>query len=96
VSLPPDTLTTFTLPDPDPLGVLTGTATVMQSARLVHIGFPQVDALARRWSAGPWPEQAGLDALHFTDGTERTANWILLLDALNFASGANRVRHAGA
>ena len=77
-------LAAITPPDHDALGVLTGTAQVMHSARLVRICSAQVDALAQRWSTAPWPEQAGLDALHFTDDTERTANWILLLDALNF------------
>jgi hypothetical protein len=43
-----------------------------------------VSALAERWALQPWPEQPGLDALHFFDGTARTVNWVLVLDALNF------------
>src|SRR5262247_3139407 len=68
----------------DQLGVLSGTAQIVRAARLVRIDRPALEALAERWASEPWPEQAGLDALHFTDGTERTANWVLLLDALNF------------
>ena len=71
-------------PPHDRLGVLTATARVVRAARFVHLDRPALDALAARWAAIAWPEQAGLDALHFTDGTERTANWILVLDALNF------------
>jgi hypothetical protein len=72
------------IPAHDPLGVLTSTAAVMREARLVRLGQPAVAALAARWVDAPWPEQAGLDALHFADWTERTASWVLLLDALNF------------
>ena len=71
-------------PDHDHLGVLSATAPVVRAARLVRIVPAAIAALAERWSAQAWPEQAGLDALHFADGTPRTANWVLLLDALNF------------
>ena len=71
-------------PAEDRLGVLTATAGVMREARQVRIDVERLGALAAQWAGSPWPEQAGLDALHFQDGTERTANWVLLLDALNF------------
>ncbi|MFI5272263.1 MAG: queuosine salvage family protein [Ktedonobacterales bacterium] len=71
-------------PAHDQLGVLTATALVVRAARLVRLDPAAVEALAARWAAQPWPEQAGFDALHFSDGTPRTANWVLLLDALNF------------
>jgi hypothetical protein len=71
-------------PEDDLLGVLSGTAPIARESRLVGIDLTALEALAARWSADPWPEQVGLDARHFTDGTERTANWVLLLDALNF------------
>ncbi len=71
-------------PVPDRLGVLTGTALVVREGERVTLSGPALAALAARWAGTPWPEQAGLDALHFQDGTWLTANWILLLDALNF------------
>jgi hypothetical protein len=71
-------------PPNDRLGVLSGTAPVVRAARLVHLDLRALEAIAARWAEQPWPEQAGLDALHFRDGTQRTANWVLLLDALNF------------
>jgi hypothetical protein len=71
-------------PADDPLGVLTTTAPVVRAARLVAIDAARVAALAQAWAGGAWPEQEGLDALHWSDGTERTANWMLLADALNF------------
>lgn len=71
-------------PEDDALGVLTGTAGIVRAARLVRIDRPALEALAERWAREAWPEQAGLDSLHWIDGTWRTANWVLLLDALNF------------
>lgn len=71
-------------PNDDRLGVLSGTAPIVRAARFVRLDGEALTALARRWAHAPWPDQAGLDALHFNDGTERTANWVLLLDALNF------------
>ena len=75
---------TITPPPDDRLGVLSSTAQVVSEARLVRLDAERAEALAEAWGAVPWPEQAGLDALHFADGTERTVNWVLLLDALNF------------
>lgn len=74
----------FAPPPRDRLGVLTTTAPILRRARLVRIDMHRIAELAGKWATEPWPEQAGLDALHFTDGTERTANWVLVLDALNF------------
>src|SRR5262245_9114828 len=71
-------------PAEDRLGVLSGTASIVLASNLVRIDETALEKLAERWCAEPWPEQTELDALHFTDGTERTANWVLLLDALNF------------
>ena len=71
-------------PKHDRLGVLSATAEVVRAARLVRLDHLALDALAQRWATESWPEQIGLDAYHFMDGTERTANWVLLLDALNF------------
>ena len=75
----------FTPPLHDRLGVLTATAQVMQEARRVTLDFIAIESLADSWSQAPWlAEDTGFTALHFNDGTARTANWVLLLDALNF------------
>lgn len=74
----------------DPLGVLSSTREVVRQARSVSIEPAQIEQLARRLlpiegQATPplvtpeWPAR-----YHFFDGTERTVNWMLLLDALNF------------
>ena len=70
--------------DSDPLGALSGAVEVVRASSMVRIDLPAIERLAEEWAAVPWPEMAGLDALHFTDGSERTVNWIFLLDALNF------------
>jgi Potential Queuosine, Q, salvage protein family len=74
----------FTCPVPDRLGVLSATAQVVRHARYLALDRDAVSALAERWALQPWPEQSGLDALHFFDGTAHTVNWVLVLDALNF------------
>lgn len=71
----------------DPLGILRSTAAVMRTARDVTIGMAAVsrvtDELKRQDAAPEWDV-----ALHYRatgpDGDERTAMWILVLDALNF------------
>jgi hypothetical protein len=77
-------VTRFTPPPDDRLGVLTSTAPVVRAARRVRIEPAALAALAARWAEDDWPRDSELDALHFRDGSERTANWVLLLDALNF------------
>jgi hypothetical protein len=74
----------ITPPPNDRLGVLTSTAPVVRAARRVRIEPAALAALAARWAEGDWPRHTELNALHFRDGGERTANWVLLLDALNF------------
>ncbi len=69
----------------DRLGVLTSTATVVRAARLVRIERERIAELAERWAAAAWPEGAGTDTVRAMRlGDERTANVVLLLDALNF------------
>jgi hypothetical protein len=71
----------------DPLTVLRSTAAVMQSAQHVAIDMDAVKKVAReigkRDTAPEWDA-----SLHYRatgpDGDERTAMWILTLDALNF------------
>lgn len=80
---PPDM--TLTPPDDDALGVLTATATVVREGTLVTLDSDAAEQLATRWAQQPWPAvTADFAAMHFSDGSERTANWMLLVDALNF------------
>lgn len=81
---PGDLYSAIQPPNDDRLGVLSATAPVVRAARFVRLDGAALATLAWRWAGAPWPEQAGLDELHFSDGTERTANWVLVLDALNF------------
>jgi hypothetical protein len=71
-------------PAEDRLGVLTGAAHVLREASLVHLELGAIERLATRWASEPWPENSAFPELHYVDGTERTLNWLLLLDALNF------------
>ncbi|GCE12095.1 queuosine 5'-phosphate N-glycosylase/hydrolase [Tengunoibacter tsumagoiensis] len=82
----------YTLPGHDPLGVLSSTQVVVEQGELVWINPDQIEQLCERWlhdaptTASPqWFEQ-----YHFTDGTQRTVNWLLLLDALNFCFWAEK------
>jgi hypothetical protein len=69
----------------DPLGILTATAEVVRTSQHVMLDQAAVRDLVARWAAEPWPPApAGLDSLHFFDGTWRTVNFVLVLDALNF------------
>ncbi len=69
----------------DTLGVLTGTATVVRAGSLVTLDAAAAERLAARWARQPWPAVAAdFAAMHFSDGSARTANWMLLVDALNF------------
>ena len=68
----------------DRLGILRATARVLREARYLELNAAAIPPLVDRFALVPWPEQLGLDSLHFFDGTERTVNWVLVLDALNF------------
>ena len=73
---------------PDPLGVLGSTARVVAAAREVTIDPGAVDAVAASLAACETVAPAWDADLHFRaegpDGDERTAMWVLVLDALNF------------
>lgn len=76
---------TLAPPTDDTLGVLTGTAPVVREGALVTLDAAAAQHLAEQWSQQPWPSVAtDFAAMHFNDGAERTANWMLLVDALNF------------
>jgi hypothetical protein len=74
----------LTLPANDPLGVLSSTLPVVQRARQVRLDLGRVESLAARWAEEGWRAPAWDATLHFNDGTERTLNWMLLVDAMNF------------
>ncbi|GAC1357985.1 MAG: hypothetical protein NVS2B12_00100 [Ktedonobacteraceae bacterium] len=79
----------YTLPDNDPLGILASTRRIVELGDSAWINIDQVDGLCRQWlqeDARGQSEAASLwdNKYHFYDGTERSVNWLLLLDALNF------------
>lgn len=71
----------------DPLHVLRSTAAVMNSASDVTIDIPVIASVAEQL-AGQVAEPVWDTALHYRaggpEGDERTAMWLLVLDALNF------------
>ncbi len=82
---------------PDQLGVLTSTRPVVELGELVWINKAHVNALQEQLMA--FASRAGQQdgagstwdtRYHFFDGTERTVNWLLLLDALNFCFWAEK------
>src|SRR5258708_5626261 len=93
----------YMLVEPDELGVLGSTRWVVEQAKHVQINRDYVrDACAaflKRYS--PATEATWYERFHFYDGTERTVNWLLVLDALNFCFWAEkgqprwRITHPG-
>lgn len=79
----------YTLPDHDPLGILNSTRTVVQQGEHVWINPEYVEQLSEQWlleDANNTSTHLPLwdNRYHFHDRTERTVNWLLVLDALNF------------
>jgi hypothetical protein len=79
----------------DPLGILSSTRDVVEQGEYVWIASDRVEMLAHQWL----PDETGQNSsttptwygsYHFYDGTERTANWILALDAMNFCFWAEK------
>jgi hypothetical protein len=66
------------------LGVLESTRPVVEAARFVRIEPAAVETLAERLAAGPFQRPAWRVAPHWWDDTERTAQYVIVLDALNF------------
>jgi hypothetical protein len=71
-------------PATDRLGVLTSTLPVVLAAPQVILDGARVAMVADVWAAEAWPRDGWDMRIHFFDGTERTLNWMALLDALNF------------
>jgi hypothetical protein len=82
----------YILLEPDELGVLSSTRWVVEQAKHVQINRDHVrDACAaflKRYK--PATEATWYERFHFYDGTERTVNWLLVLDALNFCFWAEK------
>jgi Potential Queuosine, Q, salvage protein family len=82
----------YILLEPDELGVLSSTRWVVEQAKHVQINRDHVrDACAaflKRYT--PATVATWYERFHFYDGTERTVNWLLVLDALNFCFWAEK------
>lgn len=79
----------YTLPNHDSLGILSSTRTVVQQGEHAWINPEYIEQLLEQLlqkdtgNANIYPPPWD-DRYHFHDGTERTVNWLLVLDALNF------------
>lgn len=91
--------------DVDMLGVLESTRPIVEVSQLAQINQDGLAVVADKLRAfkqqeaspdGQGKQEGTADAFtwypqyHFFDGTERTANWLLLLDALNFCFWAEK------
>jgi hypothetical protein len=65
--------------------VLTSTRRVMRQARCVAIERNRIAELAERIPRSLRNSQVWNSERHFADGTPRTAQWVFVLDALNFS-----------
>ncbi len=85
----PDNESRYFLQDVDMLGVLSSTQPVVEAGENVWIDEDRLDLLAQQWlqhnnAAVTSTLPTEYDRYHFYDGTERTVNWMLALDAVNF------------
>jgi hypothetical protein len=88
----------YSLPTYDPSGIFSSTRAVIELGEHVWINQNQVELLCQRWLQEKH-SQEGTPAsnavlwdtrYHFYDGSERTVNWLLVLDALNFCFWAEK------
>jgi hypothetical protein len=85
----------YMLPEQDPLGILVSTRTVVEQGESVWINPQAITQLCEQWlheksQSGTLAPPTWDTHYHFHDGTERTINWLLLLDALNFCFWAEK------
>ncbi len=84
----------YVLDENDPLGVLSSTREVVEQGEYAWINTDKVEAVGRQWIEDEDGEASftpiWYDRYHFFDGTERTVNWLLVLDALNFCFWAEK------
>ena len=79
----------------DLLGILSSTRDVVEQGEYVWIASDRVELLAHQWLSDETGQNASTTptwygSYHFYDGTERTANWVLALDAMNFCFWAEK------
>ncbi len=88
----------YSLSGQDDLGVLSSTRVVVEEGEYVWINTERVERLSEQW-VHPLPSPGRQatpssslwdNSYHFHDGTERTVNWLLVLDALNFCFWAEK------
>ena len=81
-----DNVDSFALDEPDGLGVLSSTRPVVEQGEHAWINGDRLPGVAARLiAANPTTSTSSwYERYHFFDGTERTVNWLLVLDALNF------------
>ncbi len=88
----------YALLEPDELGVLSSTRNVLEQGEHVWIVTEGIEHVSNQWIhelVSTREKQIPAFPLwdttyHFHDGTERTVNWLLLLDALNFCFWAEK------
>ena len=66
------------------LGVLESTAPVVEQAEHVQINNDRIKELCLQWKTSLPSVSGWNDRVHWSDGSPSTANFVLLLDALNF------------
>ncbi|GCF07680.1 queuosine 5'-phosphate N-glycosylase/hydrolase [Dictyobacter arantiisoli] len=79
----------------DPLGILSSVHKVVERSAHVKINPAPIDHLSQLWLQDNAPARQSAASLwderyHFSDGTARTVNWLLVLDALNFCFWAEK------
>ncbi|HEX7103134.1 MAG TPA: queuosine salvage family protein, partial [Nitrolancea sp.] len=83
----------------DSLGVLATTRRVVDLAAAVRIDAPAIEALAERIARHDLTPAVWDSTLHWSGAPDATANYILVLDALNFCFWGEprwRIEYAGA
>ncbi len=85
----------FSLYETDQSGILSSTRLVLEEGEHVWIDQGRLEQIALAWvqqdeNGAALYTPVWYDKYHFHDGTERTVNWLLLLDALNFCFWAEK------
>lgn len=85
----------YHLPGADVSGILSSTQNVVEVGEHVWIDEDRLNLLVQQWvhqenAHTPVTPPTWYDRYHFFDGTERTVNWILVLDAVNFCFWSER------